>query len=194
VVEMHHVDADLDDLTPMPVIPDTIDEIDDEGDDSVEEEDGVKDSDTNKAKKSDTGNTKDNEDGHEDIGLGILASQDEASGVVSDATTLDNHDSATDEFTLISKAASGVITESDVANPGASPLLLWVTLSYTSTQRLSSNPLPRENARLMHNQEGERRRSRLTDLMSEHSESTTQSRIELTPYVYIAWHPFYRHR
>jgi hypothetical protein len=165
-VEMHHVEADLDDLTPLPVIPASIDEIDDEGDDSVEE-DGFKDSDPNKAKESDTGNSKDNEDAYEDIGLGILTSQEEASGVVSDATTLDNHDSATDEFTLISKAASGVITESEAADPGASPLLLQITLSHTSTQRLSSNPLPRENARLMRSQEGERRRSRPTELMSE---------------------------
>jgi hypothetical protein len=86
--------------------------------------------------------------------------QEEGSGVVSDATTLDY---AADKFTLISKAASGVITESEAADHGTSSLSLHVTLLCTSTQISSSNLSPRENARPKHSQEGGRRNSRLTE-------------------------------
>jgi hypothetical protein len=83
-------------------------------------------------------------------------------GFVSDAATLDNHNSAANGFTLISKAASNDITESEAADPGMSPLFLYVTLSHTLTQSPPSNPSRRESARWRHNQEGEKR-LRLTE-------------------------------
>jgi hypothetical protein len=126
VVEMLNVEADLNGSIQLPVPPAIIDEVDDDDDGTAEEEDGVKDSDDNKAKDSDNGNSKGNEDVYEDISVCILVPREEGSGVVSDASTLDNHDSAVDEFILISRAASGVITESEAADP------VCLLFSYTS--------------------------------------------------------------
>jgi hypothetical protein len=162
---MHHVEADLNDLTPMPIVPAIIDEVDNEGDDDMEEEDGVKDSDNNKAKELDTGNKVD-EDGMKTL-VSIFSSPRRKHLVLfltrplSTTTTL--RQTNLPLFLKLPRALS--------QNPRLLTLVCllfcYTSPSLTSTQRLSSNPSPRENVRLMHSQEGERRRSRPTELMSE---------------------------
>jgi hypothetical protein len=164
VVEMHQVKADLNDLTPVPVVPTTIDEIDDEGDDSVEEEDGVKNSDDNKAKESDTGNSKDNEDGYEDM-VSVFSSPRRKYPVLfltrplSITTTLRQTNLRL--FLRLPHLAQALSRNPRLLT------LVCLLFCYTPTRRPSSNPLPKENARPMHSQEGERRRPRPIELISE---------------------------